>query len=56
MIKQHLKDKHMSEIICVDHSNLLYEADFSINFFLFLFVCWEIFYLSLLVSVWLLGK
>lgn len=32
MIKQKFKDKHMSETMCVDKSNLLYEAESLMNF------------------------
>jgi len=32
MIKQKFKDKHMSETMCVDKSNLLYEAESFMNF------------------------
>jgi hypothetical protein len=32
MIKQKLEDKHMSETMCVDKSNLLYEAESFMNF------------------------
>jgi len=32
MIKQKFKDKHMSETMCVDKSNLLYEAGSLMNF------------------------